>query len=210
MFFSFLAFCSICCLSLKRTNLQIIDRGRDPLRFPIRWHRSNSILSWILNLSGSTSCTFFSQSFQVSFVFSIRLSIQRLFLRDLSSNSISFSYDFSDTSLGSKRSFSNSFMSDANFLISFLTVVNSSSSVLRVNSRLFVTSVTSLEILSKRSFVVAQRCSVKKVFLENSQNSQIHLCQSLFFSKVAALLKKKILEQLLFCEFWEISKSTLP
>ena len=210
MFFSFLAFCSICCLSLKRTNLQIIDRGRDPFRFPIRWHRSNSISSWILNLSGSTSCTSFPQPFQVSFVFSIRLSIQRLFLRDLSSNSISFSYDFSDTSLGSKRSFSNSFMSDANFLISFLTVANSSSSVLRVNSRLFVTSVTSLEILSKRSFLVAQRCSVKKVFLENSQNFQIHLCKSLFFSKVAALLKKKILEQLLFCEFCEIFKSTLP
>ena len=208
MFFSFLAFCSIFWLSLKRTNLQIIVRGRNPFRFPIRWHQSNSISSWILNSSGSNSYTFFSQSFQVSFVYSIWPSMQRLFLCDLYSNSINFSYDFSNTSLGSKRSFSNSFMSDAYFLISFLTVANSSSSVLWVIFRLFVTSETSLEISSKRSFVVAQRCSVKKLFLENSQNSQIHLCQSLFFSKVAALLKKEIFEQLFFCEFCEISKST--
>ena len=33
---------------------------------------------------------------------------------------------------------------------------------------------------------VVQRCSVKKVFLEISQNSQEkHLCQGLFFNKVA-------------------------
>ena len=33
---------------------------------------------------------------------------------------------------------------------------------------------------------VARRCSVEKVFLEISQNSQEkHMCQSLFFNKVA-------------------------
>ena len=35
---------------------------------------------------------------------------------------------------------------------------------------------------------VIQRCSVKKVFLEILQNSQKHLCQTLFFNKVAGLL----------------------
>ena len=45
---------------------------------------------------------------------------------------------------------------------------------------------------------VVQRCSVKKLFLEISQNSQeIRLCQSLFFNKVeglrpATLLKKRL------------------
>ena len=35
-----------------------------------------------------------------------------------------------------------------------------------------------------------------------------HLCQSLFLIKVAALLKKKTLVQVLSCEFCEISKIT--
>ena len=45
---------------------------------------------------------------------------------------------------------------------------------------------------------IAQRCSVKKVFLEISQNSQENNCQSLFFNKVAGLrsagtlLKKRL------------------
>ena len=44
---------------------------------------------------------------------------------------------------------------------------------------------------------VAQRCSVKNVFLEISQNSQEkNLCQKLFFNKVAGrpatLLKKRL------------------
>ena len=34
---------------------------------------------------------------------------------------------------------------------------------------------------------VAQRCSVKKVFLEISPNSQENTCGSLFFNKVAGL-----------------------
>ena len=47
-------------------------------------------------------------------------------------------------------------------------------------------------VLMSRSKAVDQRCSVKKVFLEFSQNSQEkHLCQSLF-NKVAGLLKRRI------------------
>ena len=34
---------------------------------------------------------------------------------------------------------------------------------------------------------VSRRCSVKKVFLELSQNSQENTCASLFFNKVAGL-----------------------
>ena len=47
-------------------------------------------------------------------------------------------------------------------------------------------------VLMSCSKAVDQRCSVKKVFLEFSQNSQEkHLCQSLF-NKVAGLLKTRI------------------
>ena len=43
-----------------------------------------------------------------------------------------------------------------------------------------------VSIFLKRTEAVARRCSVKKVFLEISQNSQEkNLCQSLFFNKVA-------------------------
>ena len=45
-----------------------------------------------------------------------------------------------------------------------------------------------LETLDKHiSEAVAQRCSMKKLLLEISQNSQEDLCQSLFFNKVARL-----------------------
>ena len=37
---------------------------------------------------------------------------------------------------------------------------------------------------------VVQKCSVKKMLLKISQNSGKHLCQSLFFNKVAGLIKK--------------------
>ena len=57
-------------------------------------------------------------------------------------------------------------------------------------------------IFTKSSEAVAQRCSVKKMFLELSQNSQEkQLCQSLFFNKVADL-------SLFSSEFREISKNT--
>ena len=48
---------------------------------------------------------------------------------------------------------------------------------------------------------VAERCSVKKVFLEISQNSQENTCASLFF-------KKETLAQVFSCEFCEISQNT--
>ena len=38
------------------------------------------------------------------------------------------------------------------------------------------------EKLDKKTEALAQRCSVKKVFLEISQNSQVSACASLFFS----------------------------
>ena len=49
---------------------------------------------------------------------------------------------------------------------------------------------------------VVQRCSVKKVFLRISQNSQENTCVSNF-------MKKETLAQVFFCEFCEISKNTL-
>ena len=57
-----------------------------------------------------------------------------------------------------------------------------------------------------------QRCSIKKAHLEISQNLQKkHLCQSLFFNKVAGLrpatLLKNRLVQVFSYEFREISKN---
>ena len=50
-----------------------------------------------------------------------------------------------------------------------------------------------------------RRCSVRKVFLEISQNShEKNLCQSLFFNKVAG---KETLAQVFFCEIWETKKT---
>ena len=46
---------------------------------------------------------------------------------------------------------------------------------------------------------VVRRCSVEKVFLEISQNSQENTCN---------LIKKETLAQVFSCEFWEISKNT--
>ena len=49
-----------------------------------------------------------------------------------------------------------------------------------------------------------RKCSVKKVFLEISQNSQENTC----VSGLQLLLKKETLAQVLSCEFCEISKNT--
>ena len=48
-------------------------------------------------------------------------------------------------------------------------------------------------VQSKLSEAVAQRCSVKKVFLEISQNSQENMCQSLFLNKVVGLSSATLL-----------------
>ena len=58
-----------------------------------------------------------------------------------------------------------------------------------------------------------RRCSVKKGVLRNfTKFTAKHLCQSLFFNKVAGLkpakLLKKRLAQVFSCEFCEISKNT--
>ena len=60
---------------------------------------------------------------------------------------------------------------------------------------------------------VAQRCSVKKVFLEISQNSQENTCARVsFLIKLRALacnfIKKETLGQVFCCEFCGIFKST--
>ena len=60
-----------------------------------------------------------------------------------------------------------------------------------------------------------QRCFIKKDILRNfTKFTEKHLCQSLFFNKVADLrplacnfIKKETLAQVLSCEFCEISKN---
>ena len=57
------------------------------------------------------------------------------------------------------------------------------------------------------------RCSVKKVFLKKSQNSQENTCASLFFNKIAGLKgcnfnKKETQAQVFSCEFCKIFKNT--
>ena len=61
----------------------------------------------------------------------------------------------------------------------------------------------------KKTEATVRRCSVKKVFLEISQN---HLYQSLFFDKVAGLrpatlLTKRLRHIVFSCEFCEIFKN---
>ena len=58
---------------------------------------------------------------------------------------------------------------------------------------------------------VAQTCSVKKVFLEISQNSQENTCARVsFFIKLQGsacqFIKKETLTQVFSCKFCEISK----
>ena len=56
---------------------------------------------------------------------------------------------------------------------------------------------------------VAQTCSVKKVFLEISQNSQENTCARVsFLIKLQALGKKETLAQVFSCVICEISKNT--
>ena len=60
---------------------------------------------------------------------------------------------------------------------------------------------------------IQQRCSVEKCVPRNfTKFTRKHLCQSLFFNKVAGLkpatLLKKVLTQVFSCEFCEISKNT--
>ena len=59
--------------------------------------------------------------------------------------------------------------------------------------------------------VVVHRCSVRRVFLEISKNSQENTCARIsFFNKVAGLRPVTLLKktQVFSCEFCEISKNT--
>ena len=56
--------------------------------------------------------------------------------------------------------------------------------------------------------VALRRCSVKKVFLEISQNLQETTYAKVSCNKVAGLIKKETLAQVFPCEFCEISKKT--
>ena len=63
------------------------------------------------------------------------------------------------------------------------------------------------------SEAVAQRCSVKKVFLEISQNSQENTCARVSFliklqDSGCNFIEKKTLAQVFSCEFCDISKNT--
>ena len=61
---------------------------------------------------------------------------------------------------------------------------------------------------------VSRKCSVKKVFLKISQNSQENTCARVsFFIKLQAFallnfIKKETLTQVFSCRLWEISKNT--
>ena len=58
---------------------------------------------------------------------------------------------------------------------------------------------------------VVWRCSIKKVFLEISQNLQDNTCVRKSFSafpKACNFIKKDSLTQVFSCEFWEISENT--
>ena len=62
------------------------------------------------------------------------------------------------------------------------------------------------------SEAVAQRCSVKKVFLQISQNSQENTCARVYFLiklQACNFIEKETLAQMLCCEFCEISKNIL-
>ena len=54
-----------------------------------------------------------------------------------------------------------------------------------------------------------RRCSVKRVFLENSQNSQENTCsRDSFLIKACKFIKKESLAKVFSCKFCEISKNT--
>ena len=61
-------------------------------------------------------------------------------------------------------------------------------------------------IVKKSTKAVAQRCFVKKVFLEISKNSQENNCVRVCF--LINVIKKETLAQVFSCEFYEIPKNT--
>ena len=74
-------------------------------------------------------------------------------------------------------------------------------------------SLTQLLLYGDKTEAVAQRCSVKKMFLEISQNSQENTCARVSFlinlqASDCNFIKKETLAQVFSCEFCEISKNT--
>ena len=75
-----------------------------------------------------------------------------------------------------------------------------------------------MKILSKKKISlinesVVRRCSVKKMLLKLSQNSQENTCAGVSFlirlqASACNLIKKKTLSQVFSCKFCEISKNT--
>ena len=69
----------------------------------------------------------------------------------------------------------------------FLVYINDLPDDITSTYKIFVDDTRKGSDIDKPAEAVAQRCSVKKMFLESSQNSQQkNLCQSLFFNKVAS------------------------
>ena len=67
--------------------------------------------------------------------------------------------------------------------------------------------------LPESTEAVARRCSVKKVLLKISQNSQENNCVRIFFliklqAEAYNFIKKGTLTQVFYYEFWEIFKNT--
>ena len=65
--------------------------------------------------------------------------------------------------------------------------------------------------LFRKAEAVAQRLSVKKVFLEISQNPQENACTRVSFLltlQACNFIKKETLARVFYCEFCEISKNT--
>ena len=76
-----------------------------------------------------------------------------------------------------------------------------------------------MQRLEYPSYILTNRCTLPEVFCEKGVLRNFakfigkHLCQSLFFNKIAGLarnfIKKETLVQVFFCKFCEISKNTL-
>ena len=71
------------------------------------------------------------------------------------------------------------------------------------------TLITMVRLKRHQLEAVVQRCAVKKVFLDFSQNSLENICSRVsFLIKLQAFIKKETLAQVFSCEFYEISKNT--
>ena len=84
--------------------------------------------------------------------------------------------------------------------------------IITKKSSLFYYYFTNTIMISSIMFCVAQRCSVKKLFLKISQNSQENTCARVSFliklqAQACNFIIKETLAQVFFCEFCEISQN---